>query len=309
MSTALVSRIRTPRRAASTPATPSAWAALPLLVLVAACSDAPTRSLAPTASRLAAGGGGNGTIITPGTEETEPVVQISATSLAFAAQPLGTRSAPASLRIANTGTADLVIDAFDVTGPNAGDFRVSNDGPVPCPIGGALAPSTSCEILVTFTPSDIGTRTAELNVRSNARTTASTTLTGNGYVSADIGLSMTGQLAANRDITYDVTLSDAGPNTATGVTFVDVLPAGTAFVSLTAPPDLSCTTPAVGGTGNVGCTAASVAVGNPRTLKLVVRALPTAGRTVTNTATVSANYTDPNPSNNTVNWVTELSRR
>ena len=51
---------------------------------------------------------------------------------------------------------------------------------------------------------------------------------------------------------------------------VDAIPTGTVFQSLTAPSGWSCTTPAVGGTGLVLCTAASLGVGASAQFTLTV---------------------------------------
>jgi uncharacterized repeat protein (TIGR01451 family) len=92
-------------------------------------------------------------------------------------------------------------------------------------------------------------------------------------------------------ITFTITLSDAGPNSATNVTVQDALPAGLAFVSATPSQ----------GTYNSGTglwTVGTVTTAFARTLTLVAQvASPNPG---TNTATIShADQYDPNLSNNT----------
>jgi uncharacterized repeat protein (TIGR01451 family) len=97
-------------------------------------------------------------------------------------------------------------------------------------------------------------------------------------------------------ITYTVTLSDTGPDAATGVAVTDLLPAGLTFVSAT-PSQGSYTA----GTGlwSVG----TVAVGTPQTL--LIQASVTSPGAQTNTATIThADQFDPVTSNDTSSVVT-----
>jgi uncharacterized repeat protein (TIGR01451 family) len=122
-------------------------------------------------------------------------------------------------------------------------------------------------------------------------------------------------VVAGQDITYAITATNNG-NTTIGdlsglttlgnATITDTLPAGTTFVSLTT--DLVCTTPPVGGSGLVSCTATFAAAGNTgdsHTLTLVVRACPelAASTIISNTAAIALSPPyppggDPDTSNN-----------
>jgi len=100
-------------------------------------------------------------------------------------------------------------------------------------------------------------------------------------------------------ITYDITVTNAGPNDAASVTLSDPLPAGTTFAALTADPAWSCSTPAVGAGGTVSCTLSSLAAMDSASISLTVAvdAGVTPGTIITNTATVSSTTSDPNPGN------------
>src|SRR5439155_865112 len=89
------------------------------------------------------------------------------------------------------------------------------------------------------------------------------------------------------------TVSNAGPDTATGVTLTDTLPAGVTFVSAT-PSQGTATFAAGVVTGNLG----TILNGASATVTIVVTA-PTTPGMITNTATVSPNEADTNPANNT----------
>jgi uncharacterized repeat protein (TIGR01451 family) len=90
-------------------------------------------------------------------------------------------------------------------------------------------------------------------------------------------------------VTFTITLQNAGPDTATGVQVTDLLPAGLTFVSAT-PSQGTYTSGS--GIWNVG----TVAIGS-QTLSIVATVAASSART--NTATISAsNQFDPNTANN-----------
>lgn len=92
-------------------------------------------------------------------------------------------------------------------------------------------------------------------------------------------------------LTYTITVTNAGPDAATGVALTDVLPASMTFGSAT-PSQGSCT-----GTGPVVCTLGSIARNASANVAIVVT--PTVVGTFTNTVTVSATSLDSTPANNT----------
>src|SRR4029079_16340997 len=92
---------------------------------------------------------------------------------------------------------------------------------------------------------------------------------------------------AGNQITYTVTVTNAGPSNAASVTLSDVLPAGTTFSFLAAPGAWVCPLPPAG--GPVVCTHASLPVGTSVfTIKVIVDLATAAGTVLTNTATVSS---------------------
>jgi uncharacterized repeat protein (TIGR01451 family) len=101
---------------------------------------------------------------------------------------------------------------------------------------------------------------------------------------------------AGTNLTYTITVDNAGPSNAASVSLSDTLPAGTTFVSLAWPGGWSCTTPAVGAGGTVSCSIASLPPGSP-VFTLVVAIDPSVaeGTTLSNTATVSSATSDPSP--------------
>ena len=110
-----------------------------------------------------------------------------------------------------------------------------------------------------------------------------------------------GSTFAGGDLTYTITLRNAGPSTAQTVTLTDVIPTNTRFVSLTAAPGYTCTTPAVNGTGTVTCTVAALVpstTADTFTLNVRVDRPLAAGTTITNTATATTTTPDAAGGNN-----------
>ncbi|MFD0275036.1 hypothetical protein ACFVHB_14210 [Kitasatospora sp. NPDC127111] len=108
------------------------------------------------------------------------------------------------------------------------------------------------------------------------------------------------------NLTYTVTVHNAGPATAENVTFTDTLPANARFVSAT-PSTGSCTTPPAGSTNSVTCNLGARAGGTDATTTIVVKAVATSGGSITTTAKVSSSTPDPNPDNNTATITTPVS--
>ncbi|MGH2490352.1 MAG: hypothetical protein ACRDF9_02485, partial [Candidatus Limnocylindria bacterium] len=109
-------------------------------------------------------------------------------------------------------------------------------------------------------------------------------------------------VTAGSDVTYTLTVANAGPSDAQSVTLSDTVPAGTTFISFaqTVGPIFTCTTPAAGGMGTVGCSAVTVAAGASAAFLFVVNVIAStpAGATISNTATVGASTSDPDLANN-----------
>jgi hypothetical protein len=109
---------------------------------------------------------------------------LSSTSLTFSNQPVQVTSAAQTVTLTNTGTTTLNITSFALTGANASDFVQNNN------CGTSVAAAANCTIVVLFTPSAIGTRTAALSITDNASgSPQSASLSGTG--SHDVILSWT----------------------------------------------------------------------------------------------------------------------
>jgi hypothetical protein len=93
-------------------------------------------------------------------------------SLSFPARAVGTISSGKKVVIANTGAVQIVVSNVTITG----DFAIKKNG---CIKG--ILPGLSCNISVTFTPTQIGTRTGTLKIFDNTNNSPQTvTLSGVG---------------------------------------------------------------------------------------------------------------------------------
>src|SRR5260221_428950 len=128
---------------------------------------------------------------------------------------------------------------------------------------------------------------------------------------ADLAVTKTApaSVIAGSGVSYSIGLTNNGPQAAQSTALTDTLPAGTTFVSLaqTSGPVFTCATPAVGGTGTVTCTNASLSAATSATFTLVVQSSgASAGTTVTNPASASSTTADPNPANNSASATTSI---
>jgi uncharacterized repeat protein (TIGR01451 family) len=113
------------------------------------------------------------------------------------------------------------------------------------------------------------------------------------------------------DITYTQMVTNAGPQDAVNATLNEVVPANTTFQSIAiAGADAtgwSCTTPAVGGTGNISCTNADVPSGanGTATFTVIVQVNPgtPSGTQIADTVSVASGTNDPNLTNNSATAV------
>src|SRR5436190_17407573 len=125
---------------------------------------------------------------------------------------------------------------------------------------------------------------------------------------ADLAITKTGSpdpVIAGNDLTYTVTVTNNGPDTATSVTVTDNLPAETTFVSCSSTGGGVCS----GSGNNPIVTFASLASGQSETITFVANAscLVADGTAINNTATVSSFTPDPDTTNDSATATTTVS--
>ncbi|APW61334.1 Ig-like domain-containing protein [Paludisphaera borealis] len=119
---------------------------------------------------------------------------------------------------------------------------------------------------------------------------------------ADVGVSMYSNASAvyaGSPLTYYINVANGGPSNATNVVLTNTLPGGVAVKSVTAP----------GGTitqagGVVTVSYSQLSSGGSQAIQITV--IPATIGTVTNTATVRADQTDPNPNDDTATVTTTI---
>lgn len=121
-----------------------------------ACSGTGTCSLSMTASQAA-----TATFTSLGGA---PAVTLSAASIGFGGQLIGTTSTAKTVALTNTGTAGLLLSPIGASG----DFGESDN----CPVSpSTLAANTACTITVSFSPSVPGAVSGEITITDNASNT------------------------------------------------------------------------------------------------------------------------------------------
>lgn len=106
-----------------------------------------------------------------------------------------------------------------------------------------------------------------------------------------------GTILSGHSVSYTITVTNKGPLDAASLTFTDTLPSLTAFQSFAAPSGWTCTTPAVGGSGMVSCTADALSSGADAQFTLTIN-VPCAtrnGTAITNVAGLTSTTLNPNP--------------
>ena len=184
---------------------------------------------------------------------------------------------------------------------------IGGTGTITCTIASMANGATASFTLVVNVTAVSGTITNTLSGSSDA---SDPNLTNNSAVatttvtpppSADLGITkstLTTSAAPGATVSYTIIVTNHGPDAATSVTMTDILPATLKFASISTPAGFSCSTPAIGSTGTITCTAASLANGATATFTLGVTSLSNAAGTIANTTSVSGTPSDPSSGNN-----------
>jgi uncharacterized repeat protein (TIGR01451 family) len=180
---------------------------------------------------------------------------------------------------------------------------VNGTGSINCSIGSMAVGSAvfTLNVNAPTAPASVS-NTASVSSSSTDNTPGNnnSTFGTNVIFTADLAISKTATATAAQgtNVTYNITLTNNGPNPATSVTMTDVLPANTTFVSLSGGLPFSCTAPTVGTNGTVTCTFPNFPVAAPTTFTIVVNVAPNAPLgTLNNTATATTTSTDPTTPN------------
>ena len=188
-----------------------------------------------------------------------------------------------------------------------------NTPPVTCSLGAIAGGGTASVTIVATAPSagsfvnPVSVTATETDQDPSNNAASVTTVVATNTLNADVSVSKAGNPATvalgtiGVNVTYTLTVTNSGPQSATGVTLSDALPAGMTYISA-APSQGSCT-----GTAIVTCDLGVMANGGSATVTIV--AMNTSVGTKANMATVSntgaAEY-DPNLINNAATATTTV---
>lgn len=216
---------------------------------------------------------------------------------------------PASVNIANGGSTTVTVTVSDMHNQPLPEGTTVDISTTQGSIEGGSAGSssiastnanTATQYQVTLkgskpTDPSSGTLTVKVTSPKGIVTIASIPVTEGGAPGADLALAMSDApdpVTNGNNVTYTLTITNNGPDTATGVTLADTLPSsGATFVSAT-PSQGNCY-----GTGPVNCSLGDIANGANATVSVVLQT--TATGVISNSATVSTTVTDPNSGNDT----------
>ncbi len=217
-----------------------------------------------------------------------------------------------TITVANAGPSDATsLTMIDTLPANVGFVSADGTGWV-CVRSGvtvtctraSLAVTTAPEITIVVTaPLTTGTisNTATISsavtdpVPANNSDTEQTTVSPSTDLAIAAAAVPAGTIEAGTQVSYVIDVTNNGPITATGVTVDTTLPVGLTFASGTGT---GWTCGAV--TQVVTCTRANVAIGAAPQLTITSDSDAPSGTTATTTLTVSSNFADPVPANNSV---------
>ncbi len=218
-----------------------------------------------------------------------PNVTLSTAALSFGTQLVRSSGSAQSVNLSNYATSALDI-SISITGTDSVDFAQTNT------CGSSVAPIAGCTISVTFTPTQIGARTAILLVNDSA-----VTLSGTGGFSA-VAFNPTfinfGRLHVGQSHTAPITMTNTGNSTLditsiaiTGTSAADYSQSNNCGASVA--PGASCTINATFAPIRTGLLLADVtmtdnAEGSPHKVQLKGKALRKLGSALASTRAVTA---------------------
>ena len=173
-------------------------------------------------------------------------------------------------------------------------------GVVTCALGAMASGATATVTIVCDVPANVaaGSYTNTASVSGDESDPVSTNDTASEDTSvveeADLAITKTDSpdpVTAGEPLTWTLTVTNNGPSDATNVVVTDTLPAGVTFDSA----DAGCTE--AGGT--VTCTATNLAAGDSASFDVVVTVDPFTTGTIQNAASVTADQTDTDTTNDT----------
>ncbi len=237
---------------------------------------------------------------------------IPGTSITYTitASNAGPSNAPGTT-VADTFPATITGATWTCVGAGGGTCTASGSGNINdtanLPAGGSVTYTATGTISASAsgTLSNTATVTAAAGVTDPTPGNNSATDTDTLTPQADLSVTKAASpdpVVVENNITYTIDFTNNGQSDAQTVTVTDAVPANTTFVSaaVTTGTGWTTTAPAIGATGNVVFSKATVAAGQTATFSIVVNvnAGTLHGTIISNTATAASATNDPFPANN-----------
>ncbi len=210
-------------------------------------------------------------------KESAAVTSLSATSLTFGNQSVGTSSTAHTITLTNSGSAALSVTSIALSGTNTSDFAQTNN------CGSIVAAGASCSISVTFTPTATGSFTADVTLTNgSSHSSQSIKLTGTGTAPAaslsPASLTFSSQAVGATSTAQTLTLTNSGSATlsVTGLALTGANPSAFAQSNTcgnSVAAKANCTinvtfTPSAIGAFTAALSIADSATGSPQTVSL-----------------------------------------
>ncbi|HWG59054.1 MAG TPA: choice-of-anchor D domain-containing protein [Candidatus Acidoferrales bacterium] len=145
-----------------------------------------------------------------------PIAEVAPVTLSFGAQTVGSSSGYQTATISNTGSASLTLSSVSISGADAAEFAISQQGTAPCPVqGGTVAAAGNCTVAVRFAPQSGGAKSATLAFTDNATGSPQiVALSGTGLAPAiqisPLDLTFAGQSVGTPSKSQAITIKDTG---------------------------------------------------------------------------------------------------
>jgi len=216
--------------------------------------------------------------------------------------------------VADTFPASLTC-TWTCAGAGGGSCTTANgsgniNATVNLPALGSATFTATCAIAGSATGTLINTASVSSSVTDPTPGNNSATDTDTLVASANLIAALTDTpdpVTAGANLTYNASITNAGPSDAQTVTAGLPLPAGTTFVSATPSGTGTCTNPGVGVNGAVNCTWAGASnTSTPRTVSVVAAVGIATMGPLSATLTAGSATTDPTPGNNTASATTAV---
>jgi uncharacterized repeat protein (TIGR01451 family) len=242
-----------------------------------------------------------------------PVIAGNNITYTQTATNVGSAAATAPTLSENTPVDTTFVSLTAPTGTTCTTPAVGGTGLISCT--GASAPSGTSGTVTLVVKVTAGTASGTMipdtvTVNSTNQAFGANSATATDVVAtagqADLALSTVSTptpVIAGNNINYTQTITNNGPAAASTVSFVEAIPTGTTFVSVSAPAGWTCTT-----TTSVTCTDSSLAASASANILVTVNVpVNTAASTITANSSVSSSVTtDPNLGNNSTTVTTPV---